>query len=280
MVLGAGLGSRLKPFTTRVPKPLIPVLGVPCIEFSLLNLKEAGVKDVMINVHAHSDQMRAYFASHPVSGMTLHESNEDQLLLGSAGGFRKALPFFKDQLFFSMNADVLHLSPLAALETAHTRFRRDHGVVMTLVLAGGDVAKEQTGAYREIFVDQKKGLVTGFGEKKTKVPFYTGTAIFEPEAFQSLKYDTPAEFVPEVLEPAIQAGKVGFIECDALWLDIGSPELWMIAIERLKNAKNLPSFLSNRLKHADPTLGGRFELGKNRIRYDDIEYETQGLRDP
>ena len=278
MVLGAGLGSRLKPFTTRTPKPLIPVLGVPCIEFSLLNLREAGVSDVIINVHAHSDQMRMYFESDPVLGMDLHESNEDKLLLGSAGGFRKALPFFKGQPFFSMNADVLHLAPLQALAEAHARLRKERGVVMTLVLASGEIASKQTGAYTEIQVDQKAGIVMGLGGKKVGVPFYTGSAIFEPEAFEALTFDQPAEFAPEVLGPAIRAGKVGFIESDALWLDVGSPELWKIAIESLQAAKNLPPFLSKRLKEADPTLGGRFELGKNKIRLDDIEYEIEGLR--
>jgi NDP-sugar pyrophosphorylase family protein len=277
MILGAGLGSRLKPFTERFPKPLIPVLGVPSIEFSLLNLAHAGVKEGVVNVHAHADQMKSYLSSNPVSGISLTVSSEEKLLLGSAGGFRHALSHFKGEAFFSLNADVIHLAPLKRLEEAHKQFRHKHGIVMTLVLATGEMLKEQTGEYREINVDHQSGLVTGFGEKKKQVPFYTGSAIFECDAFSHLKDGVPAEFVPEVLEPMIQANKVAFIESDALWVDIGSPELWRKAIERLDLARTrneLPEFILERLRTADPTLGGRFELGKSHIRYDDIEYEA------
>lgn len=277
MVLGAGLGTRLLPFTSRFPKPLIPILGVPCLEYSLLNLKEAEVQDVVVNVHAHAAQMRQYLASEPVSGLMLSESDEEKKLLGSAGGFRHALSKFKGEAFFSLNADVIHLAPLAALRKAHEHFKQAHGAVMTLVLATGEILKAQTGEYREIHVDSESGLVTGLGEKKRQVPFYTGSAIFESEAFAHLQDGEPAEFVPEVLEPLIRARKVAFIESDALWIDIGSPLLWKKGVERLLQAKDqgeLPPFILNRLKIADPSLGGRFELGKNTIRYDDMIYET------
>ena len=145
---------------------------------------------------------------------------------------------------------------------------------MTLILAAGESVKVQSGEYREIKVDRSSGLVTGFGEKKNQVSFYTGSAIFEPEAFSHLTFDEVSEFVPEVLEPMIRAGKVGFIESDDLWLDVGSPELWRQAIERLSKTTNLPAWMVNRLKQADPTLAGRFEMNERKIRYDGIEHEA------
>ena len=226
MVLAAGLGTRLKPFTERFPKPLIPLHGVPCMEYALLSLSKAGITNVVVNVHAHPEQLRKYLSSSPIPGLRLSESDESDLLLGSAGGLKKAQPFFRGQPFFSMNADVFHLAPLDALKERHFQLKRDHGVVMTLLLASGSVLREQEGQYREIHVDEGRGLITGLGEKKSKVPFFTGSAIFEPEAFDPVPVGRPAEFVPEVLEPAIRAGKVGFLYSDALWLDIGSPELW------------------------------------------------------
>ena len=283
MVLGAGLGSRLKPFTTRMPKPLIPVLGVPCIEFALSHLKEAGVEKAVVNTHAHAAQLRHYLNSNPVMGLELIESNEEALLLGSAGGFRKALPLFAPGPFFSMNADVIHFADLSALAEAHAKFRRDHGVVMTLVLASGAMVEAQTGEYSEILKTGTEGLIEGFGGKKNKVPFYTGTAIFEHDAFSHLQYNVPAEFVPEVLSPMIQAKKVAFIESDALWIDIGSPELWAEAHHRLARAKNegvLPTKADLLLCQADPTCQGQFELGKNKIRLEDIEYEIKDIRNP
>jgi MurNAc alpha-1-phosphate uridylyltransferase len=237
----------------------------------------------VVNIHAHPGKMRNYLQSLLPGSMHLSVSDESKLLLGSAGGIRHALPILGKGPFFSMNADVLHLAPLAALANRHRELRERHGVVMTLVLASGGVVTEQTGEYREIMADDSTGLMEGFGEKKAKVPFFTGTAVFEPEAFRHLALGTPAEFVPEVLEPAIRSRKAGFLRSDALWLDIGSPELWFQAEHRLRNefkSGNLPDFMLKRLESSDPSLGGRFELGKKQIRLDDTVYEIEDLRHP
>lgn len=224
MVLAAGLGTRLKPFTLKTPKPLIPLLGVPCIEFSLLQLREVGVKEIVVNVHAHPEQMKSYLKDVVIS-------DESSCLLGSAGGFRKALSVLesvpgKSESFFSLNSDVVSGVDLKKLYERHEELRKKHGVVMTLCLASGDMLKKQTGKYTEIKVDESAGLIVGFGEKKSGVPFYTGTAVFETEAFRNLADGVPSEFVPEVLDPWIKKNKVGFFWVDELWLDIGSPELW------------------------------------------------------
>jgi NDP-sugar pyrophosphorylase family protein len=113
------------------------------------------------------------------------------------------------------------------------------------------------------------------------VPFYSGTAIFEKEAFSSLKEGESAEFVPSVLDPAIRSGKVAFVFSESLWIDIGSPRLWAEAQARLRQAlekKEIPAPIEGRLERADPSWGGRIELGKTSIRMDDIVYEIEDLR--
>lgn len=280
-MLAAGLGTRLRPFTDRVPKPLIPLYGVPCVEYALLALREAGVGRAGINVHAHPVQMRSYLGSRPVRPLHLLESDETACLLGSAGGIRKLLDLMGEGPVFSMNADVLHLAPLTELRARHQSLRERHGVWMTLVLSPAADGAGTAGAYREILFDSEAGRVTGFGEKKPHVPFFTGTAIFERDGFEHLASGVPAEFVPEVLTPAIEAGKVGFLLSDALWLDVGSPELWHRAELRIRKelaAGNLPGYLADRLRQADPGWGGRFELGKSSIRLDDVLYEIEDLR--
>ncbi len=282
MVLGAGLGTRLKPFTDRLPKPLFPVLGVPCIEFALGSLVDAGVRDLVVNVHAHADRLESWLRDNVPPALRLAVSDERKQLLGSAGGFRQALDLIPGERFFSMNADVIHFTSLEALASAHERASREHGVWMTLVLNRGNALSGVDGAYREIIVDESTGLITGFGGKKAGVPFYSGTAVFEKAAFSSLQQGVPAEFVPDVLEPAIRLRKVAFIYAEDLWIDIGSPELWVRAQEHLRHAVlagRIQGALKSRLETADPTCGGRFDLGKNRIRMDDIEYEIAGVRD-
>jgi mannose-1-phosphate guanylyltransferase len=232
MVLAAGLGTRLQPYTLQTPKPLVPLLGVPCIEYSLQQLPRAGVETVVVNVHSHSLQMIDYLRkSALLNGVEIRVSDESQKLLGSAGGFRKALPLIESvpgesESFFALNADVVSAVDLQQLAVRHRELQKKHGVQMTLCLADGKMLESQQGAYTEIMINEENGLVVGIGEKKKKVPFYTGTAVFETECFRHLTDGVPSEFVPEVLMPMIRQGKVGFFKVDQLWLDVGSPELW------------------------------------------------------
>ena len=247
MVLAAGLGTRLKPFTLRSPKALVPLLGVPTIEYGLLQLKAAGVSNAVVNVHAHADQLIHYLWDDHHKHMKIQISDESAQLLGSAGGFRKALPLLDKQLekqmetsgksepFFSLNADVVSDVDLNQLSLRHEELRKKHGVVMTLCLARGKTLLAQEGSYTEILCDESTGLITGLGVPKNRVPFYTGIGVFETEAFAHLKEGVPAEFVPEVLTPWIQKGKVGFFWMENLWIDVGSPGLWLKAHFQMMN---------------------------------------------
>jgi NDP-sugar pyrophosphorylase family protein len=243
MVLAAGLGTRLKPYTDLIPKPLVPVLGVPCIDYSLLQLPAVGVKEVVVNVHAHASAMIEHLQkSSTRDALKIQISDETAMLLGSAGGYRQALSFLESnpgqsEPFFALNADVISSIDLRALAIRHQQLRQKQGVVMTLCLADGEMLQTQEGAYTEILFDEQTGLVTGTGSKKSKVPFYIGTAVFETECFRHLKAGSPAEFVPEVLLPMIAAGKVGFFKVDQLWLDVGSPVLWWKSHFELQNAR-------------------------------------------
>ena len=253
------------------------------MEFALESLRDAGIAEIAVNIHAHPEHMRSYLRDQVAKGISIRESDETALLLGSAGGLRKGLEVLGHSPFVSMNGDVVHAIDLKEVSEAHARLRSRFGVSMTLVLADGEVLKKQTGLYREIQVDAETGLVTGFGEKKAQVPFFTGTAVFEPEALHHLPLGAPSEFVPEVLEPAIRARKVGFVQSSAPWLDLGSPELWFQAEHRIREwLQNglLPRHFQAKLNQSDPSVGGRFELGKNSIRMDDILHEIKDIRNP
>ena len=276
MVLAAGLGTRLKPYTLQTPKPLIPLLGVPCIEFSLLQLQEASVKTIVVNIHAHADQMVSYLSDHPGD---IQMSDESSVLLGSAGGLRKAIPLLesipgKSEPFFSLNSDVVSAVNLSLLAERHELLRKKYGVVMTLCLAHGSALAKQSGSYTEILVDEASGLVTGIGEKKSKVPFYTGIAVFETESFYHLVDGVPSEFVPEVLIPWIRKNKVGFFGMDDLWLDIGSPELWWRSHFQLLNEMkhgSIPSLWEGAIKES--MKNGYFSEENGIVDYD-------GMRTP
>ena len=99
MLLAAGLGMRLRPLTETMPKPLVPVAGVPLIERVMQNARDEGAKRFIANAHYRADQLVAHF------GGLIKVSREDTLL-GTGGGVKLALPMLHADPFFVMNTDA------------------------------------------------------------------------------------------------------------------------------------------------------------------------------
>jgi len=104
MVLAAGYGTRLKPLTDRIPKPLIPVAGKPMIEYALDRLRAYGIGEVVINVSHLKDQLTAYTAN--CQGLTINISEEPEPL-ETGGGLKKALPLLGHEPVFAINSDII-----------------------------------------------------------------------------------------------------------------------------------------------------------------------------
>jgi NDP-sugar pyrophosphorylase family protein len=230
MLMAAGLGTRLKPFTDLEPKALLPMMGTPMAQFALDAALAAGVERVVANVHHHAVRAREGLLALERGSMELLISDESQELLGSAGGIRKAAPHFGMEPFFLLNADVLCEVDLAALGRAHRRLRASHGVSITLTVfpqppLGSSGTQHE--AYREILFDASRGLITGLGEKAKGRPFFVGAAVIEPDALGAIQPNGPAEFVPTVLLPAIERGQAGVYLAEGQWHDVGSPALWL-----------------------------------------------------
>lgn len=99
MLLAAGLGTRLRPITDTIPKPLVPVAGVPLIERIIDNARAEGAKRFVANAHYRADQILAHF------GGLLKVSREDELL-GTGGGIKRALPMLHSDPILVMNTDA------------------------------------------------------------------------------------------------------------------------------------------------------------------------------
>ncbi len=104
MVLAAGLGTRLRPITDRMPKPLVPVGGKPMIDRVLDLLTEAGIETAAVNVHHHADQMEAHLAARAAPRIVI--SNERDQLMDSGGGLAKGLKCLPAGPVLVMNADL------------------------------------------------------------------------------------------------------------------------------------------------------------------------------
>ncbi|MFZ0827871.1 MAG: nucleotidyltransferase family protein [Verrucomicrobiia bacterium] len=104
MVLAAGYGTRLKPLTDRMPKPLVPVAGKPMIDYALDKLRAYGIEEVIINVSHLKNQLITHVSS--LSGLTVTISEETEPL-ETGGGLKKALPLLGNEPCFTINSDIL-----------------------------------------------------------------------------------------------------------------------------------------------------------------------------
>ena len=105
MLLAAGFGRRMRPLTDFTPKPLIPVLGKPLIEYALERLAAAGVKRVVVNLAHLGEQIRDHLGAGEKWGVQIAYSREDQPL-ETAGGITQALPLLGSEPFLVVNGDV------------------------------------------------------------------------------------------------------------------------------------------------------------------------------
>src|SRR6516225_5941892 len=104
MVLAAGYGTRLKPVTDRVPKPLVPVAGKPMIQYALEKLEAYGIKEVVINVSHLKEQLTAWLTDYKRLTIKLSEETEP---LETGGGLKNALPLLGNEPVFVINSDII-----------------------------------------------------------------------------------------------------------------------------------------------------------------------------
>jgi len=124
MILAAGLGTRLRPLTDNLPKALVEINGRTLLEITLERLQSFGIREVIVNVHHHAEKIIEYLKTKNNLGMQIAISREDDLLLDTGGGLKKAAWFFlennPDNPFLLHNVDVLSTIDLRKMVEAHT----------------------------------------------------------------------------------------------------------------------------------------------------------------
>jgi mannose-1-phosphate guanylyltransferase len=213
-LLAAGLGTRLKPMTDRVPKCLLPIAGKPLLGHWLSLLTHHGFTDVLINAHYLADQVEAYVAAAPPPlRITIFR---EPVLLGSAGTVRENRAFVADGLpFLIAYADNFTRADLSALMTCHERYRP----VMTI----GLFEAEEPRRCGIADIDEN-GVIVGFEEKPAQPRSNLANAglyVAGGELFDRLPATTPADFGQHVL-PALSGDMRGFRLREPL-IDIGTP---------------------------------------------------------
>lgn len=210
-VLGAGLGTRLRPLTEARPKPLIPIYGKPLITFALDHLCALGVRSFVINTHHLAGQFEEAFAAGNYAGRPLKLVHEP-VLLETGGGIRNAQPWLGGGPFLVYSGDILTDMPLELLVEEH--FRRGNDVTLAL---------RETGLAAGITLEN--GRVTGIRKKSAPPGGYdfANVSVWNPGIFQRIADGRIVSFIPVLAEWLGQGGKIGGVVLpERQWFNIGS----------------------------------------------------------
>lgn len=227
MVLAAGLGTRMRPITERIPKPLVRVAGKTLVDHILDPLAEAGVDLAVVNVHHLADQMVAHLAERRRPRIVV--SDERDLLLDSGGGVKKALPHLGGAPFFVLNADSFWIDgPRSNLQRLGAHFDpARHDVLLMVASTAASTGYDGIGDFQM----DAEGRLRRRVEREV-VPFvYAGVAIVKPELFA----DTPdGPFsLNLIFNRAAAAGRLFGLRLDGMWLHVGTPEAIGLAEARI-----------------------------------------------
>ena len=251
MILAAGKGTRVRPITYTVPKPMIPILQKPVMEFLVELLRQHGFDQIMVNVSHLADEIEGYFRDGQRLGVGIAYSFEGQIVngtligeaVGSAGGMRRIQDFwpFFDDTFVVLCGDALIDLDLSAA----VKWHRERGAIATVVMKS--VPREEVSSYGVVVTDES-GRIQTFQEKPTveealSTSINTGIYIFEPEVLNYIpsgqEYDIGSQLFPKLVE--MNAPFYG-VTMDFQWVDIGKvPDYWRaihdVLLGKVKNVK-------------------------------------------
>lgn len=220
-ILGAGLGTRLRPLTNVLPKPLIPFFHEPLVLHSMRRCYDCGIREFMINTHHLADAWEQVFPNRSWNGCPVRFSHE-AVLLDSGGGVKKIEAWASpEEPLLVMNGDMAATFDLGGLIKAHLENRP----AVTLAL-------RTMGDKRNVGFDPSSGLVTDMRHALERDPGtcqFTGAYCMEPEVFSHLPPCTAVSIIPVFLD-YIRRGRLrGVLADDGLWMDMGTPESYIQA---------------------------------------------------
>ena len=214
MVLAAGFGVRLLPFTKIRPKPLFPVANRPLLLRTLDGLKKSGCSSLLVNAHHLADQIRIAVNSYDPSIHVQHESTP----LGTGGGLRKALPRLRDAPLLVVNGDIFHTIDLTRVYQHHL----EHGGLATLVLhRHRRFASVQLGADARIVAFHRGSEASSSDELLA----FTGIQVINPEILSLVPENTFFDSITLYEQVIRQGGLVHGLEMQGhYWRDMGTAQ--------------------------------------------------------
>lgn len=234
MILTAGLGTRLRPLTDTKPKALVEINNIPLIEMVIRKLKAAGFDEIIINVHHFAGQIIDFVQRRNYKEIEISFSDEQNLLLDTGGGLKKASWFFDDKPFLLHNVDVLSEIDFSDFLNYH----RNSGSLASLA-----VRKRETS--RQLLFDElnrlsgwrnfKRGeeIITRRTASELIPLAFSGIHMIDPKIFKLMPDENVFSIIDLYLE--LSSGHIvsAYRHDNSLWLDVGRKENLSIASEIL-----------------------------------------------
>lgn len=238
--MAGGEGTRLRPLTSKQPKPMLPLVNRPMMEHVVTLLRQHGFEDVVVTVAFLANAVRTYFGDGSEFGVRMVYAAEESPL-GTAGSVRNAMEEL-DDTFLVISGDVLTDIDLSAVVDYH----RERSARATIALKAMDNPLEFG-----IVITREDGSIERFLEKPTWGQVFsdtinTGVYVLEPEVFDHIPADRPVDFSSEVFPALLDAGRpvFGYV-ADGYWEDVGTIEAYLKAHQDVLDAKvavDVPGF--------------------------------------
>jgi len=234
-VMGAGLGTRLRPLTETRPKPLVPIFGKPLITFALDHLAAAGIGSFVINTHHLADQFDRFFSGGGYRDVRLiHEP----LLLETGGGIKNAQTLLGEEPFVVYSGDILTDIDIGRLIDGHLRDGND----VTLAL-------RETGLASGVML--RDGRVTGLrGNGNCD---FANVSVWNPSIFARIPAGEKISFVPVLTEWIAAGGRIGGVLLNENhWFNIGSRKEYLDVHRVIFEGGWWPAYAGDRPPHTNP----------------------------
>lgn len=216
MILAAGLGTRLRPYSKFRPKPLFPILGKPLVMRLIGQLRSQGFQSIVVNSHFLSEQFCGILGGE--EGISL-QVEED--ILGTGGGLRKAQPFFGREPFLAVNGDILHSLDLAKIYAQHLASSAKVSMVVHDRSRFNNLRVSVNGQVTSLRVCDQD-IMPGSGDR---LMAFAGIHVIDPIALENIPVSGFYDIIDLYHKMVVSGDVINAIEVsDHFWIDIGTPK--------------------------------------------------------
>lgn len=274
LLLAGGKGTRLRPLTDRLPKPMVPIMGKPLIERVINKLKEAGVTEVVLSTCYKSHYIKNYLDNGSKLGIKIDYVSED-IPLGTGGAIKNSEKFF-DDTFIVLNSDIVDDISYRDLVKFHKKKKASVSIAMTKVKDPSQygVIEFDSDNYIDAFKEKPKQ-----GETNSKW-INAGVYVFEPEVFKEIPKDRVVSVERDIYPLLLEKGyRMAAYKYNDYWIDVGTLKKYIQAhvdilhssCNKYRKANNISDikniiFKSKNVKiYPDAKIIGPVFIGNNSI---------------